>query len=84
MPVAPVQRAFDQLLRRHLEHLAQAEKSLKGMGPSRLELLVMADGKIVFQNVFLDHAAVIPQLPIALTQLFEGVVVFHVASPCPD
>jgi hypothetical protein len=84
MPVAPVKGTLDQFLGRHLKHLAQTEKSLKGMGPSRLELLVMSDGKIVFQNIFLNHSTVGTQLPVAFTQLFEGVVVFHVASPCPD
>jgi|HubBroStandDraft_1064217.scaffolds.fasta_scaffold387725_1 hypothetical protein len=66
--VVTVQGAFNQILGRHLEHFAQAEKGLKGMGPSGLQLLVMADGKIVLQNIFLDHAAAGSQLPVPLAQ----------------
>ncbi len=84
MAVAPIEHTFNQSLWWYLEHLAEAEECLQGMGPAGLQLLVVPDGKIIFQNVFLDHFPFGAQFPVPLAQLLEGRLVFHVVAPCAD
>lgn len=73
-------KALQKVFRADPEYLRQSEERGEGVRPSGLELLVVADGEPVLDDVFLDHALFAPEEAVPCAQLAEGfsVRLFHV------